>query len=39
MQKIQISADGRAEEPKAFTESEDMDDWVKWNKKRDRRNR
>lgn len=39
MQQIQISSDGKAEAPKAFTESEDADDWVKWNKKRDRRYR
>ena len=39
MQQIQISADGKADAPKAFTESEDMDDWVRWNKKRDRKNR
>ncbi len=38
MQQIQIGSDGKAEAPKAFIESEDMDDWVKWNKKRDRRN-
>jgi ferric-dicitrate binding protein FerR (iron transport regulator) len=39
MQQIQISSNGKAEAPKAFSEAEDMDDWVKWNKKRDRRNR
>jgi len=38
MQKIQISADGKASAPAAFSESEDMDDWVKWNKKRDKKN-
>ncbi|MBP7764692.1 MAG: FecR family protein [Deltaproteobacteria bacterium] len=37
MQKIAISADGRATEPETFTEVEDMDDWAKWNRSRDQR--
>jgi hypothetical protein len=37
MQKIHIASDGRAGKPEAFTESEDMDDWVKWNKIRDQK--
>jgi ferric-dicitrate binding protein FerR (iron transport regulator) len=37
MQQIAITSDGQAQEPKEFLESEDMDDWVKWNKKRDKR--
>lgn len=38
MQKIQINSDGKTQPPGAFNESEDLDDWVKWNKKRDRKN-
>jgi len=36
MQQIQISADGKARAPKTFTEADDTDAWVKWNKKRDK---
>lgn len=39
MQQISINSNGQAKEPNEFTESEDMDDWVKWNKQRDIRSR
>jgi ferric-dicitrate binding protein FerR (iron transport regulator) len=37
MQQISISADGQAGKPESFTESVDMDKWVEWNKKRDKK--
>jgi hypothetical protein len=35
-QEVTISPEGKPSEPKDFTPQEDADDWVKWNRERDR---
>lgn len=38
MQQIFIRPDGTATKPKPFLASEDINDWVRWNQKRDKKN-
>lgn len=35
MQQVTVSADGSAKEPEAFSEKDDLSEWVMWNKNRD----
>jgi len=36
MQQVRIGAEGLPENPSYFTEEEDRDEWVDWNRRRDR---
>ncbi|MCX7816847.1 MAG: FecR family protein [Syntrophales bacterium] len=39
MQEVSVSSDGKPGKPRIFTDQEDRDDWVEWNRMRDRENR